>query len=118
VVISDRYVASGLVMQRFDDIDLSFLWQLNARADQPDLAIILEADPVTISERLAERGPHNRFQRLASSSYAEVDFYHQASEHLKKAGFDVFIVDCNQRQPEQAAACIHNRLTALFATPK
>jgi dTMP kinase len=35
VVISDRYIHSGLVMQRFDDIDPAFLRQLNAEADEP-----------------------------------------------------------------------------------
>ena len=34
-VISDRYVPSGLVMQRFDGIDLAFLWQLNAGPTGP-----------------------------------------------------------------------------------
>jgi dTMP kinase len=116
IVISDRYLASGLVMQRFDDIDLSYLWRLNARADRPDLAVILEADPEVIAERLNERGPHNRFQRETGSSYAEVDFYRQATERLIQAGFDVFTVDCNQRPPEQVAACIHARLTVLLAT--
>ena len=117
VVISDRYIASGLVMQRFDDIDLSFLWQLNARADQPDLAVILDADPEVIAERLAERGPHNRFQREAGGSHAEVHFYQQATERLIEAGFEVFTVNCNRRPPEQVAACIRNRLMALFTPP-
>lgn len=44
MVISDCYIPSGLVMQRFDSIDPAFLWNLNAEADRPDLAIILEAD--------------------------------------------------------------------------
>ena len=39
-------------MQRFDGIDPSFLWQLNAEADRPDLAVILEADPEVIARRL------------------------------------------------------------------
>ena len=34
-VISDRYIPSGLVMQRFDGIDPVFLWQLNAEAERP-----------------------------------------------------------------------------------
>ena len=34
-VISDRYIPSGLVMQRFDGIDPAFLWSLNAEADRP-----------------------------------------------------------------------------------
>src|SRR5947207_15026327 len=41
-VISDRYVPSALVMQRFDGIDPAFLWHLNAGADRPHLAVILE----------------------------------------------------------------------------
>lgn len=60
IVISDRYVPSGLVMQRFDGIDPAFLWQLNAETERPDLAVILEADPEVIAERLHERGAHNR----------------------------------------------------------
>jgi dTMP kinase len=59
---TDRYIPSGLVIQRFDGIDPAFLWQLNAEADRPDLAVILEADPAVIAQRLGERGPHNRFQ--------------------------------------------------------
>jgi dTMP kinase len=118
VVISDRYLASGLVIQRFDDIDLSFLWQLNARADQPDLAVILEADPKVIAERLAERGPHNRFQVTSGSSYAEVCFYREATKRLRQAGFDVFSVDCSRLPPEQVAARILERLMAFFTSPK
>ena len=31
--LSDRYIPSGLVMERFDGIDPAFLWSLNAEAD-------------------------------------------------------------------------------------
>src|SRR5260370_14613716 len=54
-VISDRHIPSGLVMQRFDGIDPAFLWQINAEADRPDLAVILEADPEIIAVRLTAR---------------------------------------------------------------
>jgi dTMP kinase len=114
-VISDRYIPSGLVMQRFDGIDPAFLWQLNAEADRPDLAVILEADPEVIAQRLHERGAHNRFQLSPGSSRAEVAFYRQATESLIKAGFTLLKVDCNQRPPEQSATLIRDRLTALFA---
>jgi dTMP kinase len=80
-VISDRYVPSGLVIQRFDGIDPAFLWQLNAEADRPDLAIILEADPAVIAQRLDERGPHNRYQLRPGSAHTEISFYNQATEH-------------------------------------
>ncbi|MBI3685820.1 MAG: dTMP kinase [Actinobacteria bacterium] len=114
-VISDRYVPSGLVVQRFDGIDPAFLWQINAEADRPDLAVILEADPEVIAQRLTERGPHNRFQHSPGSSHAEVRFYRQATERLIQAGFDVLRVDCNRQPPEQSAAFIRDRLTSFFA---
>ena len=115
VVITDRYLPSGLVMQRFDGIDPTFLWQLNAEVKRPDLAVILEADPDVIAERLHERGPHNRFQLTPGSSHAEAHFYRQATERLIQAGFDVLRVECNKRPPEQSAAFIRDRLTAFFA---
>ncbi len=115
IVISDRYVASGLVVQRFDGVDPMFLWQLNAEVEQPDLAVILEADPAVIAERLSERGPHNRFQLAPGSSRAEVTYYRQATDTLIEAGFEVLRVDCSKRPPEQSAAVIRDRLAALLA---
>jgi dTMP kinase len=117
-VISDRYIPSGLVMQRFDGIDSSFLWQINAEADRPDLAVILEADPEVISQRLTERGPHNRFQITPGSSHAEVHFYRQATERLIEVGFEVLRVNCNQRPPAQAASLIRDRMTTFFASSR
>jgi dTMP kinase len=117
-VISDRFTPSGLVMQRFDGIDPSFLWRINAEVDRPDLAVILEADAEVIAERLHDRGAHNRFQLSPGSSHAEVHFYRQAAERLIQAGFDVLRVDCNQRAAHHVAAHILDRLTAFFAAPK
>jgi dTMP kinase len=114
VVLSDRYLPSALVMQRFDRIDPVFLWRLNAEADRPDLAVILGADPEVVSERLQERGPHNRFQLSPGSSHAEVHFYRQATERLIQAGFDVLRVDVNRQPPEQSAALIRDRLLTFF----
>jgi len=114
-VITDRYVPSGLVMQRFDGIDPAFLWQLNSEADRPDLAVILEADPEIIAERLTARGPHNRFQITPGSSHAEVHFYRQATERLVQDGFDVLRVDCNKQSAAQSASFIRDQLMSFFA---
>lgn len=116
-VIVDRYIPSGLVVQRFDGIDPAFLWKLNAEADRPDLAVILEADPDVIAQRLEERGPHNRFQLRPGSAHAEIHFYAQATERLIHAGFDVMRVDCTQ-PAHHAAARIVERLTTFFAPVK
>jgi dTMP kinase len=112
-VISDRYLPSGLVMQRFDGLDSGFLWRLNADVHRPDLAVILEADPDVITERLNARGPHNRFQFAAGSSHAEAHFYRQATERLIQAGFNVLRVDCSGQPAEQSAVQIHNRLVSF-----
>ena len=114
-VITDRYVPSSLVMQRFDGVDLAFLMQLNERADRPDVAVILQAAPEIIARRLLERGPHSRFQRMPDSSKAEVGFYHEATERLIRAGYNVLTVDVSHQRPEQAAAVIAERLTTLLA---
>jgi dTMP kinase len=116
IAISDRYLTSGLVLQRFDGVDPVFLWQLNEEVERPDLTVILEADPHVIAERLGERGPHNRFQLAPDSSHAEVRYYCQATETLMDAGFEVLRVDCSSRPPEQSAAVIRDRLTALLAS--
>jgi len=116
-VISDRYIPSGLVMQRFDGLDPAFLWALNAEAARPDLCVILEADPEIIARRLVERGAHNRFQLAPGSSHAEAHFYRQATERLIQAGFDVLRVDCGARPPERLAEVIRDRLMAFFAAP-
>jgi dTMP kinase len=118
IVISDRYVASGLVIQRFDDVAPVFLWQLNEQVERPDLAVILDADPAVISERLQERGPHNRFQLTPGSSHAEVAYYHEAAERLVASGFKVLRVDCGERPPEQTAASIRDRLLPLLASSR
>lgn len=116
IVISDRYIASGLVIQRFDGVDPDFLWQLNEEVERPALTVILEADPDVIAERLGERGPHNRFQLSPGSSHAEVEYYRQATACLTEAGFDVLRVDCSKQPPEQSAALIRDRLMSVFAS--
>lgn len=114
IVVSDRYIASGLVVQRFDGVDPVFLWQLNEDAQQPDLAVILEADPDVIAVRLRDRGPHNRFQLTTGSSHTEVECYREATERLSGAGFELLRVDCTKQPPEQSAALIRDRLTAML----
>ena len=69
-----------------------------------------------IAERLAARGPHNRFQLTPGSSHAEAHFYRQATERLIHAGFDVLRVDCGKRPPEQSAALIRDQLISFFAS--
>jgi dTMP kinase len=116
LVLCDRYVPSGLVMQRFDGVDPAFLWALNALAERPDLAVILEADPAVIEVRLTARGPHNRFQALPGSAHAEAHFYRQACDRLIQAGYDVLRIDADEGSPDQIAAIIAARLATFTAS--
>src|SRR5437764_5410125 len=84
IVLCDRYLASGLVVQRADGLDLAYLAGINAHADPPDLAIILIADPGTIVGRLAERGAHNRYQGSPALAAAEIAHYGEAAAHLEQ----------------------------------
>lgn len=116
IVISDRYVASGLVIQRFDNLDPGFLWRLNEEVEIPDLAVILEADPAVIADRLDARGAHNRFQLTTGSSHTEATYYKDAKERLVAAGFNVLTVDCTKRPAEQSAAIIATEVRALLGS--
>lgn len=112
-VLCDRYLASSLAMQRFDDTDPTFLGQLNAHVDRPDLTILLDAEPDIIAGRLAGRGMHNRFQRAPDSTRTEVAFYRQAADWLAEAGFAVLRLDCSGPDAEQPAARIRDQLATL-----
>jgi dTMP kinase len=68
-----------------------------------------------ISQRLDERGAHNRFQLTPDSSKAELEFYREATDHLIRAGFPVLVVDVSCRPSEQSAALICERLMNLLA---
>lgn len=89
VVVTDRSLASGLVMQRHDGVDLEFLRALNARADRPDLAVILTADADTVAARLRERGAHNRYQLRRAETVRELELFVEAGKVLSRSGVHV-----------------------------
>ncbi len=113
IVLCDRYLASGLVVQRADGLDLAFLAGLNAHADPPDLAVILTADPDTIARRLAGRGVHNRYQGGTAQAAAEIAHYSQAATLLLHAGAAVLRIDTTHNPPNRVAVMIAAELGSL-----
>jgi dTMP kinase len=113
IVLCDRYLASGLVVQRADGLDLAFLAAVNAHADPPDLAVILTADPATIARRLTERGVHNRYQGAAVHAAAENAHYDQAATHLDHSGVAVLHIDTTHNPPDHVAAMIAAQLGSV-----
>jgi dTMP kinase len=100
VVVCDRYLPSSLVLQRLDGLDPEVIWQLNAGAYVPDVAVLLNAEHQMIAERLRARGAHSRFERQPGSSRAESDLYHQAAAQLRSVGWPTMALDCTIRRPE------------------
>ena len=115
VVICDRYVPSSLVLQRMDGIGWDVIRQLNDGADQPGLAVILNAAPEVIAARLNARGGHSRFERQAGSSSTESRLYRDTAERLAREGWPVCVVDVTTRTPREAAMIVSERILALRA---
>ncbi|MFJ6568664.1 dTMP kinase [Streptomyces sp. NPDC091292] len=111
-VITDRYVASTFVMQQLDGVPLKFLLDLNRNVLMPDLAVILTADPGLIAERIAARGPHNRFHRDPTAPAREVQLYDEITRTLQAAGVPVLVVNTGTATPTDVAVTIADTLSA------
>ncbi|KWX02275.1 hypothetical protein TH66_11080 [Carbonactinospora thermoautotrophica] len=118
IVISDRYLAAGLVMQQLDGMKLDWLRQVNAHADPPDLAVILTAEPGVLAARLAARGAKNHYQRRPDISAREAALYEEAADMLAAAGTRVLRLDTSQQDAETVAAIIHRHIDQLQAEAK
>jgi dTMP kinase len=106
VVVCDRYLPSSLVLQAIDGLESDTIWCLNAGVYVPDVAVLLNADPPVIAERLRQRGAHSRFERQPGGSRAESDLYHRAAADLRAAGWPVTVLDCTFRRPQAIAMMI------------
>ena len=116
IVLCDRYLASGLVVQRADGLDLAFLAGINQRTDPPDLAVILTADPTAIAKRLAERGVHNRYQGSPMLAAAELTNYRNAGAHLERLGVSVLFIDTTYLSPDRVAVRVAAAIPDLCRT--
>ncbi|MEU7147039.1 dTMP kinase [Streptomyces sp. NPDC045456] len=113
VVISDRYIASSLVLQRLDDVPLATIWNLNKHADPPDLAVILVAEADRITERLRGRGAHSRYERMPGSTEVELHYYGDAVVFMRSLGIDARVLDTTFDRPDEIARNIGATINAL-----
>ncbi|MEV8333885.1 dTMP kinase [Streptomyces niveus] len=105
-VVCDRYLASTLVMQQLDGVPVKLLLDLNAHVLKPDLAVILTASPGLITERIAVRGPRNRFHLDPTAPGREVDLYDETAKILTMANVKVLIVNTGSITPAEVATRI------------
>lgn len=119
VVVCDRYLASGLVVQRMDGVDLPFLTAINRHVDPPDLAVILTARPAVINQRVARRGARNRYQIGPNNATAELAYYAEAAAHLHAEGVHLAQIDTTDTTPEQIASALAEAVGQLReSTPR
>ena len=63
IVISDRYIESSLVLQKFDGVELDDIWRLNCKFRVPDLSVILLGTENTLNTRLVERDTLTNYEK-------------------------------------------------------
>lgn len=116
-VVSDRYLASTLVVQALDGVPQQYLLDLNTGIRMPDLAIILNADPHTITARIAVRGATHHFNRAPDFPARESALYAEAAVTLRGLGVPVLVVDTSTAPAgviaEQIAAYAPGRLGSV-----
>jgi dTMP kinase len=117
IVLTDRYLPSSLVLQRIDSVTWPVIWQLNHGAEVPDLAILLNADPVILRQRMSGRGgPHSRFERAADGPGKERDLYRDTATRLAALGWNVCEIDTTAISAAEAAATVTSRIIRQLET--
>ncbi|WIV52903.1 dTMP kinase [Amycolatopsis nalaikhensis] len=117
IVVCDRYVTSSYVLQCMDGVPLAFVEAINAAADVPDLAVILQAPPDVTAARVATRGAHDRFHTGEESSRRESELYEQAAERLARWRYPVLAVDTAGASPPTVASYLTDRIAELAEGP-
>ncbi|MET8848560.1 dTMP kinase [Amycolatopsis sp. NPDC004625] len=117
IVVCDRYVASSYVLQCMDGVPLPFVEAINAAADVPDLAVIMQAPPEVTAARVTARGAHDRFHTGEDSSRRESELYEQAAERLAHRRYPVVAVDTAGASPAEVATYVAGRIAELMEGP-
>ncbi|MFF4693413.1 dTMP kinase [Streptomyces sp. NPDC001307] len=113
LLISDRYMASTLVLQRLDGVPMDFLLLLNDYAPQPDTAVVLTASPGAIADRIAEAGVTHRFRADPTAPTREVELYRDAATVLEDLGAKVLVIDSTEIPPSEVARRIADAIPAF-----
>lgn len=105
-VISDRYVASSLILQRVGGATIEQIWAANAHLPAATLTLFLDDDPDSISERRAGRGAATPLEAQVSAE-REVELSEDARAFLAAQGWECAVVDCRGKDaPSTVADCL------------
>lgn len=114
IVVCDRYIASSLVLQVMDGLDLETVWQINSAARLPDLAVFVTGHPDVIADRLAARGAHSRYERMPNSSHIEHRLFTEAASFFVDQGVQILELDATATDPESLARIVAGEVIALM----
>lgn len=87
IVISDRYIESSFVYQKYDGISYDEIWNLNKNFLIPNLSILLLANETIISKRLSERTEFSDYEKKMRRS-DELELYINAKQFLSSKGYN------------------------------
>lgn len=115
LVVSDRYDLSSLVYQSATSPEgvgaMDWLRQINARADRPDLTLVLDVDPEIAAKRRAARGGSPEMYEISSLQRVLSRLYADAQRLIPED--DIAILDASQPF-EQVAAIIRGRVKERY----
>jgi dTMP kinase len=86
VVLCDRYLISGLILQSMDSVEFAYTMSLNKGVLTPDMQVILYADNSVLSERLKNRQSSRLELQEQNEGY---DRYRQHKSDLEKYVGDI-----------------------------
>lgn len=112
IVLSDRYIESSLVLQRFDNIEIGFIWSINQLINIPDLSVILRAKSDILELRLANRNKYSRFEKEISRD-EEIKYYMDALEFLSKRDFNILLLENDKSPLEQTVNEVIQKILIL-----
>ncbi len=106
IVISDRYFVSSLVYQVLDNVNISFIQQINSHIIKPNLNIIVYCDSNNIKQRLLLRNKITRFEKDFEPE-TELKLFEKASKYLSSINQSVLEIDNSDNIP------IHDNISKI-----
>lgn len=95
IILCDRYIASGLALQKAEGVPFERTWDVNKHFPQPDIAFIVSASASELESRLNLRKQKTFFE-LSLTRQKEIDLYKEAYNFLLNQGNIVFWIDNSQ----------------------
>ncbi|MCD6514249.1 MAG: dTMP kinase [Candidatus Asgardarchaeia archaeon] len=120
ILIFDRYVLSGLVYGKLDNVPYKFLLQLQLLLPPPQLTVILQADEESLKRRLAEKKNKEIYESLqhalrVQNAYVPIarEYLEMAEEKYKK-NLSLLVVDNSDDKLNEAVETIYFTITQLL----